>query len=442
MPPAQPTISATERIREIVQRWFLSEPLLFGAWTTHELRSAPHQVRTVRVGRGVIEFNPAFVDSLNHEILAEVMRFEAVRIILKHPYERRKQHSGAAWQASNIAIQECIGSPIDMPRARDVFGSDEYNRKFYEFYYGLILEQQSREMEPSPPTESEKQEEDAESSPDSDGSTSEDDAGDGKPPPENSGSDGEGDSNDGSEPGPDEAYFQPTEVGAENTETWEADEMLSDRIDDVINDVRSSSNWGTLAGEAQELIEATLRPRLDYRRVLHAFRASVISMRRRLTRMKPSRRYGFQFMGSKREYSTRLLFAVDVSGSVSSEDVARAFSIVNRFFKFGIEQVDVIWFDTEVKNADQPLQLRKAAHSIRVGGRGGTNFQPVVDFVEDHPEYEGLIVFTDGIAPTPKRSGRNRKARIVWLFNTEANWNRIHKNLEGPGMWSAFVEAD
>ena len=422
---------ATERIRDIIQRWFLAEPLLFAAWTTHEL-IPQHQIKSIRIGRGKVEFNPAFIDNLTDEILAEVMRFEAVRIILKHPYERKKQHVEAAWQASNITIQECLQCPIPMPRARDAFGTEEYDQKFYEFYYGLILERQSKESEESDSDENEEEQEgqDSDNSRDNDSSDEKLDC--------------EGDDSDceTNQPQPTtDPYFEPTEVAAENTEVWDQDHMLSDKIDDVIAEIQATQNWGTLAGQAQELIEATLKPRLDYRRVLHAFRASVISMRRRLTRVKPSRRYGFQFMGSKREFSTRLLFGIDVSGSVSSEDVTRAFSIVNRFFKYGIEQVDVIWFDSEIRS-EEPLQLKKAARRVKVHGRGGTKFQPVIDYLGDHREYEGLIVFTDGIAPAPKRTGKNRYARVFWLFNTEDNWKRIHKNLEGPGMWSAFVEAD
>ncbi|MDA7673438.1 VWA-like domain-containing protein [Verrucomicrobiales bacterium] len=433
---------ATERIRDIIQRWFLAEPLLFAAWTTHELVSRS-QIKSIRTGRGKVEFNPAFINNLTDEMLAEVMRFEAVRIILKHPYERKKQHIDAAWQASNIAIQECIQSPLKMPRAREAFGTEAYDRKFYEFYYGLILERQSNQSEESNSDEDEDEEteKDSETSPENDASEEKFDSDAGG---DNKGDDGQGNAPDSNLRQPEttvEPYFRPDDVAAENTETWDQDEMLSDKIDDVIEEIQATQNWGTLAGQAQELIEATLKPRLDYRRVLHAFRASVISMRRRLTRMKPSRRYGFQFMGSKREFSTRLLFAIDVSGSVSSEDVTRAFSIVNRFFKYGIEQVDVIWFDSEIR-CEEPLQLKKAARRVKVHGRGGTKFQPVIDYLDDHREYEGLIVFTDGIAPAPKRTGKNRSARVVWLFNTEDNWKRIHKNLEGPGMWSAFVEAD
>jgi len=50
--------------------------------------------------------------------------------------------------------------------------------------------------------------------------------------------------------------------------------------------------------------------------VLRLFRRSVLSERRRLTHMKPSRRYDFLYFGSRYEFATRLLVAVDISGSM------------------------------------------------------------------------------------------------------------------------------
>ena len=154
--------------------------------------------------------------------------------------------------------------------------------------------------------------------------------------------------------------------------------------------------------------------------------------------MKPSRRYGFQYMGSRRDFTTRLLFAVDVSGSVSSSDIRTAFAIVNRLFKYGIESIDVLWFDTQIRN-DKPIEIKRARREIEVSGRGGTCFQPIMDYLDDHRQYDGLIIFTDGIAPVPDRPKRNRRTRVVWLFNNEQNWRSQQAGLTQPGMSSAFV---
>ncbi len=157
--------------------------------------------------------------------------------------------------------------------------------------------------------------------------------------------------------------------------------------------------------------------------------------------MKPSRRYGFQYMGSRRDFSTNLLFAVDVSGSVSTQDVQNAFSIVNRLFKYGIESIDVIWFDTEIRN-EKPLTIKRARKEVAVFGRGGTAFQPLMDYIDDNRKYDGLIIFTDGISSVPTPPKKNRRTRVAWLFNHEENWRSLHKSLQLPGMVSAYVYSD
>jgi predicted metal-dependent peptidase len=177
---------------------------------------------------------------------------------------------------------------------------------------------------------------------------------------------------------------------------------------------------------------------LNYRAVLRQFRASVLSIHRRLTRMKPNRRYGFAYMGSRYEFTTRLLFAVDVSGSMSAADLALGFSVVNRFFKYGVERIDVLQFDTEIKG--DPVLLKRARRTIAVSGRGGTSFAPVMRFLDEHREYDGAIVFTDGIAPVPPRP-TNRRTRVLWLFTNEETYRRRHEALRAIGRATFLKEA-
>ena len=154
--------------------------------------------------------------------------------------------------------------------------------------------------------------------------------------------------------------------------------------------------------------------------------------------MKPNRRYGFLYLGSRYDFTTRLLFAVDVSGSMSSQDLARGFSVINRFFKYGVETIDVIQFDTEIQGA--PLTLKRARHDVEVTGRGGTSFAPVIAFLDKHRDYDGAIIFTDGQAPVPPRP-KNRHTRLLWLFNREETYARQHEALRSFGRAAYLKEA-
>lgn len=122
--------------------------------------------------------------------------------------------------------------------------------------------------------------------------------------------------------------------------------------------------------------------------------------------MKLSRRYGFLQLGSRYELATRLLVAVDISGSMSGQDVARGFSLVNQFFRHSTAGVDVISFDSVIQG--QPVTLSK----FEIRGRGGTNFAPVIQFIDEHPTYDGLLIFTDCQAPVPPLISRRSDHQV------------------------------
>jgi predicted metal-dependent peptidase len=131
-------LTVSERISKVTQQWFLTEPLLFGAWTTHQI-SSNKNIDTIRVGRGKVEYNPGFLEAISDKTLREVMKFESLRIILKHPYERKKSNLEFSLTASNIAIDQCLPTSLPMPTARSTFDTDAHDNKYFEFYYNLLI---------------------------------------------------------------------------------------------------------------------------------------------------------------------------------------------------------------------------------------------------------------------------------------------------------------
>jgi len=432
-------MSTRERIRQTLERWFLVEPLLFAAWTTHDLVMEP-RIATIRVRQGKIEVNPTFIDGLDKRQLEAVLRFEATRILLKHPYQRRKENAAIAYVASNVTLQEYLQTDLPFPNARTLFGSEEFTQQYFEFYYQQLLALADTATGVGNGAASSGQggrgagattTAAGESQGSGDGQTTQDQANDAAAneavdktaPPADTQS-------------PLEQYTSDEETARENTEDWDENTLFDERINEVIRVAQASNRWGSIAGKLRERVLAALKPKLDYRAILRQFRTSILATNRVLTRMKPSRRYGFQYLGSRRDFTTKLLFAVDVSGSIPSADLERGFSLINQFFRYGIEQIDVIQFDTEVKG--KPLALKRARHAVEVLGRGGTNFAPVLAYIDEHREYDGLIIFTDGYAPVPPKP-QNRHTRLLWLFNHETNYQAMARGLRTYGL-TAFVK--
>ena len=111
------------------------------------------------------------------------------------------------------------------------------------------------------------------------------------------------------------------EAAADVAELWDKDEEMTDSVNQQIQKAQKTNQWGSISGDFQEILTASLKIPMDYRRILSQFRACIISQRRKLTLMKPNRHYGFEFMGSQFEPKTHLLVAVDVSGSIETEDL-------------------------------------------------------------------------------------------------------------------------
>ncbi|MEO1298024.1 MAG: VWA-like domain-containing protein [Cyanobacteria bacterium J06636_16] len=429
-------LSTRERMARIVEKWLLVEPLLLATWTSHALVTEP-RIQTIRIQRGRIEYNPRFIEQLSDRQLEATLRFEALRILLKHPYSRRQAHSTTSYAASNLTLQEYLQTELPFPRARDVFGDRSYDKQFFEFYYHQLLDQQP----PTTPTSSEGS---ASGSSAVGTGTRTDEA---APASVVSELDFELDSK--SDSGPTSApsdrssdrlsvYTDPTLSGVENTDQWDQDELLSDLLDELVRTAQANDSWGSIGGQLRERILANLHPKLDYRAVLRKFRTSILSQQRRLTRMKPNRRYGFTYMGSRRDFTTRLLFAIDVSGSMGTEELKQGFSVVNRFFNYGVPAIDVIQFDTEITT--KVMTLHRAKPEVQLAGRGGTNFGPVLAYLDEHRDYDGLIIYTDGYAPCPPPP-QNRRTRILWLFVHEEQYRNCYPQLQHLGQ-GAYLKSD
>ena len=78
-----------EIISHIVEEWFLVEPLLFSAYCTHQLVENKRMVVPMRTGKMRIEYNSDIMADWSQEAIEERLRFEVIRILLGHPYQRQ-----------------------------------------------------------------------------------------------------------------------------------------------------------------------------------------------------------------------------------------------------------------------------------------------------------------------------------------------------------------
>jgi len=381
-------MTVEQRLHDISQEWFLTEPLLFAVLCTHALKPNATMRCDMRCGKGAIEFNPARLEHLTDQQMALRLKAEVVRIILKHPYQRQPFNprrdvmrlSSDITLCDNMAGLDTVG--LEPPTIFELPTNQNYEQ-YYSMMLPMVVDLESGDGDGFPIAMSP----------------------DGQPLP-----DGEvGDTPSG---GTMTDRLLDADAGAA---LWQEDELMSEKVNHEIEQAQRNDQWGSLKGNLRQLIESTLVSQQNFRAILSQFRASILSSKRHLTRMRPNRRYGFDAMGSQYAYSTRLLVAVDVSGSVSDTQIAKFLAVINRFFKQGIERIEVIQFDAHI-TTPQPVLLKQAAHQIHVTGRGGTSFQPAIDFYYDHSEYDGLVMLTDGYAAVPHLPDDKPHKPIAWIL--------------------------
>ena len=365
-----------ERYTHILERWFITEPPLFSVLCLHELVHNTQMSCPLRSGRKKLEYNPDIVREMSDDGLEEALRAEAVRLLLKHPYERRPE--GCSQKAMGLGSNLVVGDNYKHPRFR-IETPEDFGLKTgmsYEWYARMVEQQES------------------------------------------SGGQGGNDGDDDGQQGTSDKHRDLAEL-------WDEDELTVQMINEVISTTKS---WGSLGGNFAELLQASLKAKINWRNIFAGFRASIISSKRKLTRMKPNRRTGFDNMGSVRRFDTKLLVAVDVSGSISTESLKYFYGVINSAFRYGFESIDVIQFDCGVRAVHN---LKKVIKDVAIVGRGGTSFQEPIDYAHENG-YDGLIVLTDGYAPEPTIPD-GFKTGILWVCENESCLKQHKKWMEKTG---------
>ena len=352
-----------ERYTRILEWWFITEPPLFQVLCIHELVPNTQMSCPLRSGRKKLEYNPDIVKELSDHALEEALRAEAVRLLLKHPYERRPD--GCSQKAMGLASNLVVGDNYKHPRFRIETPQDLGLKSGmnYEWYARMVEQQNS------------------------------------------SGGQGNEDGEEGGSQGPGDRHRDLAEL-------WDEDELVVQMINEVISTTKS---WGSIGGNFAEVLQASVKAKINWRNVFAGFRASIISSKRKLTRMRPNRRTGFDNMGSTRRFDTKLLVAVDVSGSIPSKSLEYFYGVINSAFRYGFESIDVIQFDCGIRAVHS---LKKVIKDVAIIGRGGTSFQEPIDYAHENG-YDGLVILTDGFAMEPTIPD-GFKTGILWVCENES----------------------
>ncbi len=178
------------------------------------------------------------------------------------------------------------------------------------------------------------------------------------------------------------------------------------------------ADW-SVATQVLWQVDPTTQVGPDWRRVLQLFARKSGRTALRHTVKRPSKRYG-KVPGIKIDRRCRLAVAIDTSGSVTPGELAIFAHELRRLWRAGAQLV-VLECDYRIRKEwgyrGQPLAY--------VHGRGGTDFQPALNWAASH-HMDGLVYLTDGMGAVPQRPHR---LPVLWLISAEGL-------AEGTGIWA------
>ena len=202
------------------------------------------------------------------------------------------------------------------------------------------------------------------------------------------------------------------------TGLWGEDVIQNQRIESYVVEAIQQKSWGTTPQDIVQQIEIEYKKNYpDCKRILKYLNAKIKQTNRVLTRTKPSRRFGFSQMGSiYKPRPSKLLVFIDSSGSIAPKLLKKFLLTIKSIFSRTIKEIDMFYFDTELKSKEPIKTKVYNMHKIDVIGRGGTNFECIFEYIKKNQnKYDGILIFTDGHAPEVNLKYKLR-TKLCWII--------------------------
>jgi len=204
----------------------------------------------------------------------------------------------------------------------------------------------------------------------------------------------------------------------------EAEEkLLNKQVQKLLSDAKEETlkKRGHVPGEMEGVIEVDeiVPPKFDWRGYIRRFTGVSTRVFSKKIRRKENRKFP-DSPGLKLKMKQHMLLAIDTSGSVSDNELAEFMNEMHHIYKAGVD-ITVIQCDTRIHS----IEPYKGELDLKVHGRGGTEFDPVIEyFNQNNKKYTSLVYFTDGECSTSILP----KGPTLWVLSEQSHMN---ENLPG-----------
>ena len=206
---------------------------------------------------------------------------------------------------------------------------------------------------------------------------------------------------------------------------WEEFENMSDaekkliekQLQRVLTEAQEQTikKRGYIPGEISGLIklDEVIPPKFNWKNYIKRFTGISTKIFTRKLRRKENKRYS-ENPGLKIKMRQNMLVGIDTSGSVCDNELKEFMNEIHHLHKAGVD-ITIVQCDTQI----QSIKKYDGKFELEVSGRGGTYFEPVLEYFEENRQFTSLIYFTDGEAYT------NMKPRkpVLWVLSERSDFN-------------------
>jgi predicted metal-dependent peptidase len=173
----------------------------------------------------------------------------------------------------------------------------------------------------------------------------------------------------------------------------------------------SSKNWrGNMPAGLLDYLDKlvdSLTPSANWKKVLREFAQNGERTYHEPTLKRRSKRYN-TFPGHKIKTESKILIAIDTSGSVCNASLAEFFAEVYHIYKTDAE-IRIVECDYNIGK----IWDYKGVHPDTITGRGGTSFDEPIIYANEVYKPDALVYFTDGEAPAPPKCN----CPMIWIIS-------------------------
>ena len=194
-------------------------------------------------------------------------------------------------------------------------------------------------------------------------------------------------------------------------------QLIENQMQRILQEVKSQTKKkrGHVPGEMKGIIkiEEIVPPKFNWKNYLRRFTGISTKIFTKKIRRKENTKFP-DMPGLKVKMKQKLMLAIDTSGSVCDDEVREFMNEMHHIYKTGVD-ITLVQCDTYIRDISE----YKGTYDLKLHGRGGTDFTPVIEYFNENTSYTSLVYFTDGEAST----SINPRAKVLWVHSEQSNIN-------------------